>query len=96
MDLNNYEETYKSFIEFIMSQPDNREIDHSSWGNCAVGDFYASVGIPRYMGDRDYFMITPEWLKQQDPILYKTLISCTNTGELNTYRDLKLFIQMNQ
>lgn len=38
-------ELFKEFIEFCESQPEEDQIDHSRWGNCAVGQFASSLGI---------------------------------------------------
>lgn len=43
--------TIAGLAAFINAQPATRTIDHSTWGECAVGDYvHESLGLPRYEG----------------------------------------------
>ena len=33
------------FEEFVNIQEESKEIDHSCWGSCSIGDFARSIGI---------------------------------------------------
>lgn len=33
--------TYEGFVGFVMAQPVDREIDHTSWQSCVIGDYAA-------------------------------------------------------
>lgn len=36
---------FSEFVKYCDSQPEDNEIDHSSWSACAVGEFFESKGI---------------------------------------------------
>lgn len=37
----------KEFLEFCLTQPDQRLIDHDTWESCALGDFARECGYKR-------------------------------------------------
>ena len=39
------------FIEFVKSQPNSREVNHTGWHSCAVADFCEATGLQMILED---------------------------------------------
>lgn len=88
------------FVEFIFDQPSDRTICHNSWGDCAVGDYVESQGGSRFddcdRGDAMYnaFSYANGDYSQLGAALYDALNTAGATDLLDTYGDLKFFINV--
>ena len=51
------------FLRFIDEQDPEREIDHSDWVTCAVGDYLSTLGTRRYAINFGYNVLSLEHRK---------------------------------
>ncbi|UOL48598.1 hypothetical protein [Pseudomonas phage Astolliot] len=68
--------TYESFVSFVMAQPADRVIDHTSWQSCAIGDYVASDDQEQDRETESFMDLTDsvgEILMETNPTLYEIL-----------------------
>ena len=68
--------TYESFVSFVMAQPADRVIDHTSWESCVIGD-YAAKDEPDQDRETESFMDLTDSvgfvIEETNPTLYEIL-----------------------
>lgn len=83
------------FLDWVLRQDPEREINHASWGGCAVGDFVRTVGeytAAPHDADGDY------WTRPARDVLPLSLYRLLNFsflahGQFPTYGALATYIR---
>lgn len=99
--------TYESFVSFVMNQPADREIDHTSWQSCAIGDYVASDDQEQDRETESFMDLTDSVgfvIEEVNPTLYE-ILNChgevidhtADDGEdefktIETYGDLQAYL----
>jgi hypothetical protein len=78
--------SYKGFVQFLHSQPGDREINHHSYATCAVADYCESLGFDRFEGH-----YASEILRKECPpeVVYFNAFGKRDTPEWGTYKPMQ-------
>lgn len=88
------EKLFQEFIAFCESQPEDKEINHSYWCTCAVGEFLSSKNL--HMDRQSASWNTPELeqlLGDSESVLFKAVGGSWGNIPSKTYGEFTKFLK---